>query len=109
MTKQSSSLVLATFEAHSDTCCIYFSKSKSTKKTRSFWTELERTIFKAEFLKFINLKIEERVYYKLSYENGAACTNLTLVVKSDYTWVIKVFGKRVPPERERFGNFPATL
>ena len=69
-TKQSSSLVLATFEAHSDTCCICFSKSKSSKTTGSLWTELERRIFKAEFLKFTNLKIEEKVYYKLSYENG---------------------------------------
>ena len=71
--------------------------------------ELERTIFKAEFLKFTNLKIEERVYHKLSYENGVARTNLTLVIKSDNTWVIKVFGKTIPPQSEFFGNFPGTL
>ena len=108
-TKQSSSLVLATFEAHSDTCCICFGKSKSSKTTGSLWTELERRIFKAEFLKFTNLKIEEKVYYKLSYENGVARTNLTLFIKSYYTWVIKVFGKTIPPQSECFGNFPGTL
>ena len=32
-----------------------------------------------------------------------------MVIKSDSTWVIKVFGKTVPPESECFGNFPATL
>ena len=69
-TKPSSSLVLATFEAHFDTCRICFSKSKSSKTTGSLWTELERIIFKPEFSKFTNLKIEEKVYYKLSYENG---------------------------------------
>ena len=80
--------MLAKFEAHSDTCCIFFSKSKLSKTTGSFWTELERIIFKAKFLKFTNLKIEEKVYYKLSYENGVARTNLTLFIKSYYTWVI---------------------
>ena len=108
-TKQSSSLVLATLEAYSDTCCICFSKSKSSKKTGSFWKELERTIFKAEFVKFTNIKIEERVYYKLSYSNEVARTNLTLVIKSDYTWVINVFGKAVPLQSECFGNFPGIL
>ena len=105
-TKQSSSLVLATFEAHSDTCCICFSKLKSSKTTGSFWTELKRTFFKAEFLKFTNLKKEERIYYQLSYENGVARTYLTLIIRSDYTWVINVFGKTTPPQRECFGNFP---
>ena len=109
MTKQSNLLVLATFEVHSDTCCICFSKSKQSKTTGSFWTELERTIFKARFPKFTNLKIEKRVYYKLSYENGVARTNLALFIKSDNTWVIKVFGKTMPPQSEFFGNFPGTL
>ena len=45
----------------------------------------------------------------MSNENGVACTNLTLVIKSDYTWIIKVFGKTVPSESECFGNFLRTL
>ena len=64
---------------------------------------------KEKFLKITNLKIEQRVYYKLSYKNGVACTNLTLVIKLDYTWVIKVFGETVPPESECFDNFPGAL
>ena len=32
-----------------------------------------------------------------------------MVIKSDYTWVIKVFGKTIPPQSESFGNFPGTL
>ena len=32
-----------------------------------------------------------------------------MVIKSDYTWVIKVLGKTVPPQSECFGNFPGTL
>ena len=46
---------------------------------------------------------------QISYENRIACTNLTLVIKSGYTCVIKVFGKTVPPESQCFGNFPVTL
>ena len=64
---------------------------------------------KEKFLKITNLKIEQRIYYKLSYKNGVACTNLTLVIKLDYTWVIKVFGETVPPESECFDNFPGAL
>ena len=71
--------------------------------------EARKTIFKANFLKFTSLKTEEKVYYKLSYENGVVRTNLSLVFKSDNTWVIKVFGKTVPPLNECFGNFPWTL
>ena len=32
-----------------------------------------------------------------------------MVIKSDYTWVIKVFGKTIPPQNECFCNFPGTL
>ena len=64
---------------------------------------------KSEFLKFTNLQIEERVYYKLSYEDGVACTNLALVIKSNYAWVINDFGKTIPPDSECFGNFLGTL
>ena len=38
-----------------------------------------------------------------------ARTNLALVIKSDNTWVIKVFGKTMPPQSEFFDNFPGTL
>ena len=32
-----------------------------------------------------------------------------MVIKSGYAWVIKVFGKTVPPKSECFGNFPGPL
>ena len=32
-----------------------------------------------------------------------------MVIKSDNTWVIKVFGKTMPPQSEFFDNFPGTL
>ena len=105
---QKDEAVKFTFEVHSDTCCISFRKSKSAKATGSFWTELERTIFRAEFLKFTNLKIEDRVYYKLLHEHGVACTNLTLVLYQTIQGLLKFLGKQYH-RRVSVDNFPGTL
>ena len=106
---QCTSMSLATFEPHSENCAICFNTARSSKMKGSFWKDIESAILRAGFLKCVNLCIEDKVFYKTTFNQGIVESNITLIIKKNLSWIIKVFGKPLPPTCEAFRNFPKIL